>query len=131
MKISKKIRFVFDFVFYRYCRLYIDLLSPRGTPYEDGCFVYFMTLSFYIDVLFYLIGNVMPLDDELIEYFIYAGLALPLIGTIIGFVFSYMHKNYYKYLHEKFYEDYGEEDLAIPIIMTLAPIALFFYYFLS
>ena len=41
--------------------------GPLGTPYEDGCFVYFMTLSFYIDVLFYLIGNVMPLDDELMS----------------------------------------------------------------
>ncbi len=130
MKISKKIRYVFDFVFYRYCRLYIDLLSPRGTPYEDGCFVYFMTLSFYVDILIYLMGNVISLEGEFGELIVYIAIALPLIGVIVGLIYSYLHKDYYKYLHEKFYDDYGEEDLAIPIILTLTPIALFIYHFL-
>ena len=127
MKISKKIRYVFDFVFFTYCRFFVDVSSRNATPYENGCCIYFVTLSVYVGGLICLIENAISLNEEII---LYTGLVLFGIGTIIGFVFSYMHKNYYKYLHEKFYDDYGEEDLAIPIILTLTPIALFIYHFL-
>jgi len=125
MKITKKIRYVFDFVFYRYCRLYVDLASPRGTPYEDGCVNYFVTLSIYVGGLICLIENAMSLDFELIAY---TGLALLSVGIITGIIFPYLHKDYYKYLHDKFYDDYGEEDLAIPIILTIAPFVFLFLY---
>ena len=66
----------------------------------------------------------MSLDEEII---LYTGLALFGIGSIIGFIFPYLHKDYYKYLHEKFYDDYGEEDLAIPIILTIAPLVILYF----
>ena len=127
MKISKKIRYVFDFVFFTYCRFYIDVSSRNATPYENGCCIYFVTLSVYVGGLICLIENAISLNEEII---LYTGLVLFGIGLIIGLVFPYLHKDYYKYLHEKFYDDYGEEDLAIPIILTLTPIALFIYHFL-
>ena len=67
----------------------------------------------------------MSLDFELIAY---TGLALLSVGIITGIIFPYLHKDYYKYLHDKFYDDYGEEDLAIPIILTIAPFVFLFLY---
>jgi len=127
MKISKKIRYVFDFVFFTYCRFYIDLASRKSTPYEEGCSSYFVTLSIYVGGLICIIEKNMSLDEDFI---LYTGLTMFGIGMIIGLIFPYLHKDYYKYLHAKFYDDYGEEDLAIPIILTLTPIALFIYHFL-
>ena len=124
MKIIKKIRYVFDFVFFTYCRFFIDVSSRNATPYENGCCIYFVTLSVYVGGLICIIENAMSLDEEII---LYTGLALFGIGSIIGFIFPYLHKDYYKYLHEKFYDDYGEEDLAIPIILTLAPLVILYF----
>ena len=125
MKISKKIRYVFDFVFFTYCRFYIDLASRKSTPYEEGCSSYFVTLSIYVGGLICIIEKSMSLDEDFI---LYTGLTMFGIGMIIGIIFPYLHKDYYKYLHEKFYDDYGEEDLAIPIILTIAPFVILFFY---
>ncbi len=128
MKIFEYIKLPFDYLLYRYCRLFRDILPPRMSAYEDGCVLFFFTLSLLIEIIVRLIEYHFSLQISMFERNILGISNVALCLFVIGLVFPYIFKNYDVKLEEKWKdEECRYEKASIPIILSISSFVLMFY----
>ncbi|MBR5763617.1 MAG: hypothetical protein IKX93_03245 [Bacteroidaceae bacterium] len=124
MKKFEYVKLPFDYLLYRYYRLFIDFTKPKVSAYVDGCCVFFFSIANYV------LGVMKLFEDNLSLHVVDNG-AYPSVFICIslsGLVFPHIFKDYMRKLEKRWQdEDDRYAKMVIPLGFTAISVVSLFY----